>query len=48
VLREGDLALDTASGDAAALAARITRHLARNPAILEDSDNLLETARDID
>lgn len=60
LLREGDLALDTAPAaaksatDPATLAARITRHLARiaaipeAPPILEDFESLLETARDID
>ncbi len=43
LLRRGDLLLvANATTDPATLAARITRHLARNPAILEDSDCFLE------
>ena len=48
-LRPGDLWLDlTGQDDPMVIAARIERHLARSPAILEDLENLLETARDMD
>ena len=48
-LRPGDLSLDlTNHDDPMVIAAQIERHLARRPGILEDSENLLETAPDMD